>query len=467
MRSKKFDPSQVDKYTANPLWEGILIGLLMLLSIGASAAYLYTRAVNALQEEIQEGLIRNTASIAAMIDGDQHSKFNSPDQQYDPQYLNFLAKLERARIASGYVPYLYTNIITDNGVYFIANPSPQRDLTEDGFYEFAPQLMDLYEDPSDVLLSVASERVPMAETEPWTDQWGTTLAAYAPIFASNGDFVGTLGMDLSYKRFMERLRPTQAAFRTAAITGIMMAVLVGVVVWYNRRLLRMLDKSRHIALAEFEQANNNIRLNNHHRSVLLQFICRSMSNMDPAYHASIIAGLNTIAELENDDTRFASENFTLQDILIEAQRHPALDESAKVMLDPQIPPQLFGEAHLLQELFNHILAFADPLEIRRIETTLEDETLHNVTIGLHIKGSDEFHKSLPLKAFRQRMLVIDEPDEQPLLSKADDLSPAIAYKMLLHLGARLEMDADYPHILSAYIPFDKHHEVVEGTDQHA
>jgi hypothetical protein len=39
--------------------------------------------------------------------------------------------------------------------------------------------------------------------------------------------------------------------------------------------------------------------------------------------------------------------------------------------------------------------------------------------------------------------------------------------MLRHLDGRIEMEDDYPHILSAYIRFDKHKEVVEGAAQDA
>ena len=117
-----------------PVFEGLAIGLFSLIAMSICIYFIYVRALDALQEEIKEGLVRNVSAVATTIDGDLHKKFRSPSQKNDPEYIDYLKKLESIRQASKYVRYLYTNILVDGRVYFIANPSPQNDKIFQSFH---------------------------------------------------------------------------------------------------------------------------------------------------------------------------------------------------------------------------------------------------------------------------------------------------------------------------------------------
>ncbi|MFZ3044584.1 MAG: SpoIIE family protein phosphatase [Desulfatirhabdiaceae bacterium] len=220
---------------ANPILEAILTGILCLIALGVSIYYIHNRALLALKEEIKEGLARNVSAAATTIDGDLHRKFWTKSQKTDPQYIAFIKKMEEIRLASKNIRYIYTNIMIDGKIFFIANPSPQNDTDGDGKPDEAPQLMDPYPDAGDALMEALREKRPAVDKLPYTDKWGTFYSAYAPFYDNMGEFVGTLGMDLELLDFQKRIRPIQQATVIAAVVGSILALVCALQVWFFRR----------------------------------------------------------------------------------------------------------------------------------------------------------------------------------------------------------------------------------------
>lgn len=230
-----------------PKTEGLSIALFSLITMSICIYFIYVRALNALQEEIKEGLVRNVSAVATTlngINGDLHKKFRNKSFKNDPVYIDYLKKLENIRQASKYVRYLYTNIMIDGKVYFIANPSPQNDNDGDGKPDEAPQLMDPYPDAGEALVKALKEKVATVDKEPYTDKWGTFYSAYAPFYDSKGNFEGTIGMDLELAGFNERLLPIKTSTKRAYMAAIVLAILSGTAVWFFRRITIHLNKSR-------------------------------------------------------------------------------------------------------------------------------------------------------------------------------------------------------------------------------
>ncbi|NCW34271.1 MAG: histidine kinase, partial [Betaproteobacteria bacterium] len=189
-------PSSKPSRNWKPAIEGILFTLAWLTLTNITIYFIYVRAVEAVKEQIREGLLRNVSAAATLIDGDQHKLFTSKAFKNDQGYINLITRLERVRKASRDVKYAYTNIIKGDKVYFIANGSPQADNDKDGRPDEAPQLMDPYPDAGLALRDALRFQKPTVDKEPYTDAWGTFYSAYAPFKDSKGKFVGTLGMDL-------------------------------------------------------------------------------------------------------------------------------------------------------------------------------------------------------------------------------------------------------------------------------
>ncbi len=456
MRSKKIELAKVNEFNAHPILEGFAIGLLILVSIAASASFLYFQAVNAVKAEIREGVLRSVTSLAATVDGDEHQKFNSKDQKFDPNYLDFVAPLERARQAAKYVPYIYTNILKDDKVYFIANPSPQLDLDNDGFPDDAPDLMDPYDAPSASLLTALKEHKETVDQEPYSDQWGTFISAYAPIYTKRGDFVGTLGMDLDFSGFEKRLMPTKNAFKTAAITGVVMAVLVGITVWYNRRIVKQLNASRYEIAEKYSEANQYVHDTNQYRSQLISYLVNSLEGLEQEKHKSVFSTLHLIADLEKDEYTPVKENFSLNKILTDALNQQGMTGRINFSVASNVPDYLYGEGNQIQKVFDYLFSSGMDCPIADINISLEKETLHEVTFNVDILADKAKDNSEWADQFRKCLTVLESNNEKPLLKVANDLHPAIAHKMLTKMGASVDLNCSYPKIMSFSLKLDKY-----------
>lgn len=226
---------QENKRTLKPIHEGIITAILCLLASSVSSYYIHIRSLNALQEEIKEGLLRNVSATATILDGDIHKTFISKNQKNDLKYIEFLKQMEQIRKASQNIRYIYTNVMINGKVYFVANPSPQNDNDNDGKVDEAPQLMDPYLDAGEALILALKEKRVAVDEVPYSDKWGTFYSAYAPFFDKGGNFVGTLGMDLELTNFEQRVSPIKNATAIAIIIGSILSILCGLQVWFFRR----------------------------------------------------------------------------------------------------------------------------------------------------------------------------------------------------------------------------------------
>ncbi len=431
MRSQRIDRSDLHAFRASPVFDGSAVALLMVLSIGASALYLYVQAVAAVQAEIREGILRSVSTLAATVDGDAHRQIEKVEDPFDPYYLAFVAPLERARLAAGHVPYLYTNVLRDGQVYFVANPSPQLDLDGDGFPDSAPHLMALYEEPSHSLLQALREQRAIVDEVPYTDRWGTFISAYAPIFDSRGDFVGTLGMDLSYAGFEARLRPTQHAFRTAAITGVVMAVLVGVAVWYHRRLLTQLGSSRADAVERFARANAFVAQVNRYRADLLAWLVASLRASPEPDRPALLDALAQLSEHEDRADIGPKQDFALDALLAAALADAACDGDCRIDIDSELPSQLGSDAALLRSGLAHLLRHPG-IRLRRLHAAVSGETLHTLRIVLHLFGEGEPN------ALASSLQALESPATSAPCSDPLELWATLGWTMLQRLGASQE-----------------------------
>lgn len=456
MRSKKIDLAKANEFHERPILEGMAIGLLILISIAASASFLYSQAVDAVKAEIREGVLRSVTSLAATVDGDEHRKFNTKEQKFDPDYLEFVAPLERARQAAKYVPYIYTNIIKDEKVYFIANPSPQLDLDNDGFPDDAPDLMDSYDAPSASLLAALKEHKETVDQEPYSDQWGTFISAYAPIYTKRGEFVGTLGMDLDFSGFEKRLLPTKNAFKTAAITGVVMAVLVGITVWYNRRIVRQLNASRYEVAEKYAQANEYVHQTNQYRSQLIRYLTSSLEQLDREKHKPVFEKLNLIADLEKDEYTANKANFSLNKMLTDALNQQGMTGRVNFNIASTVPDCLYGEGVHLLIVFDYLFSSGVDCPISDINITLQKETLHDIIFHVEILADKNKANKEWVDQFRNSFTLLESEHDKPLLKSANDLHPAIAHKMLTQMGATVDLDCEYPKIMSFSLRMDKY-----------
>lgn len=211
-----------------PRTEAALMAFIATTLIFFSTYLLHKKSVASLEEEIKIGLKSNVEAAATTIDGDAHVLFNASTDPEDSLYTVKKAPLEAIRLGAKDIRYIYTNILDQDTVRFVINPSPQNDGA------MPPQLMDVYHDPSEALVEALTyQRVTVSEV--YKDQWGTFISAYAPFKNSKGEFIGTLGMDLELDNFYKRLEPINVAFEKTVIIILFIGLVIGLFIWYIRK----------------------------------------------------------------------------------------------------------------------------------------------------------------------------------------------------------------------------------------
>lgn len=371
----------------HPVREGVAIALITVLSIGVNLWWTYERAVEALQGEIKEGLQRTVAANAEMLDGvlaDQHRAFQPPERAgnyYDegnaastyakawerlqtdlewvkwreavkasPNYREWTHRMESVRKATAHVRYLYTCVLIDGRVYFGFDEAPQNDAINnkvgpyepggdqsDGLPDPPPTLLWPYPDAGAGLIEALTKGMPVVEAEHYSDSWGTYYSAYAPFYDSEDKLVGVLGMDLELEGFNKRLEPVQIALKRTAVTGLCLAILSGVAVWFARRL----------ALQASQEGGESGRATLAEQQTSAGAFAEALLKVAPEDARELLSATAPVGESANFPVR------ALQEHLIAKAAADTI--SLSLDFDPEIPGTLYGVADRVEAAMTHAI----------------------------------------------------------------------------------------------------------------
>lgn len=164
----------------NKLIFGIV--LLFLISNGVLGLVTYNKSKNMLVEQIKTNTMSVASSIANGIDGSVVAALQPGDEETD-EYLSLSHDL--------------TTYIERTGVEFVYLIRPSSnggiEYTADAEIEDASMIGDVFED--DEAMPALNGNV-VASSEPYTDDWGSHISAYSPIYA-DGKVVAAVGVDVS------------------------------------------------------------------------------------------------------------------------------------------------------------------------------------------------------------------------------------------------------------------------------
>ena len=147
---------------------------------------IYNKAKTLLIKQIKDNAQNISACVANSIDGEEFALVSNDESAVDSaEYQDVLSQLEVFRDNSG-VEYVYTIRKNDEGVnVFVVDSDPD---------EPAMPGEDFGDDSDDVDKALGGENV--VNKEPYTDEWGTHISAYSPIFVGD-DVVGLAVVDIS------------------------------------------------------------------------------------------------------------------------------------------------------------------------------------------------------------------------------------------------------------------------------
>ena len=189
--------------------------------------------------------IRRLVSIAALqVDGDAHARLLSEMDQSSPDFIaihQILADIEKA--GYGLAP-LYTMRLNDKGeIYFVV----------DGTDPDPVKIGEVYSDPGPALAeNMATINDVIVEPDFYTDEWGTYLSAYAPIYRSDGQFEAVLGIDMPADKVLQEERQMLWVSLIVFVCIIPVAILFARFVAQPliRPILMIRDGSKQIALTD-------------------------------------------------------------------------------------------------------------------------------------------------------------------------------------------------------------------------
>ena len=163
----------------------IFVLALLFVSDCAIGGIIYNRAKNLLVDQIKENAMNITKCVAASVPGDLFPDITVGDEEGSDSFDAIHEKLSLFLENAG-VEYVYTVRYRDDGTSeFVVDSDPEEPgLPGDDFEG------DEYE------MNEAYKGITIATSEPYTDEWGTHLSAYSPIY-SNGEVVALAVVDLS------------------------------------------------------------------------------------------------------------------------------------------------------------------------------------------------------------------------------------------------------------------------------
>lgn len=450
---------------ANPAVQGVLFTLAWLAVTNVTIYFIYLRAVEAVKEEIRDGLLRNVSVAATSMDGDEHKRFTSKASRQDPAYLAFIAHMEKLRKASTDVRYLYTNILKDGKVYFIANGSPQNDNDKDGKPDEAPQLMDPYPDAGKALRDALRLQRPAVDREPYTDVWGTFYSAYAPFKDSQGRFVGTLGMDLELRTLQQRLKPIGLAAQRAAFTSGILAILFGAAVWFFRSRNSILDSLRHIAESRLHKVEDERLRERTAAAAQLAAVAERIEGTAGAKTAGELGGTAVVQPAIN--YAFALKRYALVRQGVRSDHAENFDPAAllrdtlpagtPLQVARDVPAMVWGDPAELREII-HALCF-QPFSntalgsLKDLDLDVAREELNTLDLVVSLRFADK-------ESDRDGSVLIQDRDHPEHVFDEDSLQFATCCEQVRALGGSLvhREESQGSELVVLTLPYDKFRE---------
>lgn len=227
MRETSFPPP------SRSLRNGCFVGLAIFAVASTGLLVSYRVSHQLLLHSVKTRLKDLVTVAAAEIDPDLHTSISSSGEAGSLEYRQAVEPLLRLRKAVPDLHYAYTlrqgqqgfTYVLDS-TSFINRPRQQSNVIVLG--QLHPNV------PRAAQLAVAKGRATVTPS-PRTDQWGTFLSSFAPIRDSNGKTIGLVGIDLSLATLNRKLEPLRVTLGLILIGNLLLAGLVGVMVWRSER----------------------------------------------------------------------------------------------------------------------------------------------------------------------------------------------------------------------------------------
>jgi GAF domain-containing protein/HAMP domain-containing protein len=157
---------------------------------------MYTNLQSQVINEFKNRVLGVVKLASIQQDGDEFKAItSSEDEGYEKMRLQNL----KVRSSDPDIKYVYTMRKDEQGIYFVVDAGePGEDISAFG---------ERYTTPSEMLAENFDTMMDaMVEPEIYTDEYGSFLSAYAPIFTNAGERVGVIGVDILAETILQKQR---------------------------------------------------------------------------------------------------------------------------------------------------------------------------------------------------------------------------------------------------------------------
>jgi GAF domain-containing protein len=200
---------------------------LLVILVAALLSFLYYRNV---QTSLRLGFsdrLRDLAGvIASQVDGDLHASLVDSDQKFSNDYNLIRRQFLNQQGGAPDIVFIYTLRLVGEDVVFVVDSDPN-----------PTNINEVYDDVSDFARAqFAGISAPIADTEFYTDKWGTFLSGYAPIYNARGELDAILAVDMDATTVVTREQEILVIMLTIVIPLVLIFSVAGF--FYGRLLAR-------------------------------------------------------------------------------------------------------------------------------------------------------------------------------------------------------------------------------------
>ncbi|MCR5671816.1 MAG: methyl-accepting chemotaxis protein [Butyrivibrio sp.] len=209
----------------------LIVGVIALFLVSdiILSIIIYNKASEILNQEIRKNTEAISKSTAAMLDGSIIASVQ-PGEEESEEYLEVSNMLTTFLDESG-VEYLYT---------VRKNAKGDLEYAIDAQIEDASMIGDVFED-EEAIPAFSGQTV--SDKEPYTDEWGTHISSYSPIYV-DGKIVAAVGADVSMDWVKEQTSSLMKAIVITCLAVLLVSSVIMIVLSkvLNRKFVMLNDK---------------------------------------------------------------------------------------------------------------------------------------------------------------------------------------------------------------------------------
>ncbi len=227
--------AQIRRWLRRPATAACAAGLVFFLGSLICMSALRFTAQAVLKRTVDQDLETVARLAAKRLDRAAHANLTRREQLNGPDYLEVVKPFREMLAAAPDIIYIYTVRASPEGVRFGVDAAEPLDKDGDGVVDQAV-LGDLYDEAPPAIRQALAEGKPTVSDEPYTDKWGSFMAAFIPFLTEDGRVECVLGVEMDARKYQERIgamnRATLWGGGAAALASLIIALSV---FWFQRR----------------------------------------------------------------------------------------------------------------------------------------------------------------------------------------------------------------------------------------